>query len=528
MAVKRCYTGRVELAAHEASEGMGLDTATSAPAAADGAGNEGHVGEACGTGKDRPGRAPAKRASWLVAACTIGLYQLGITLLNMAVFPLFNGVFLEARDISSLSLFVLSLGAYALVSTRPQACRPRQWAAVAAGLYIVGFPVMFAGIRLQSAALLTVGVLLRSMGSIWFGTTVFLQLTSLEIEQGACKAFAALCAGWALSYALELAVGALPLAVQLGMFSLSTLLVMTLSYRPSKWLIERMAASAPISELRITNPRSFLSMGSALFVTLVLLKASFGFAMTFSSVDATPQVTVLACVPALLVACGLLVCGRVGLDALYKAAMLCVLAGFLLVNPLIDSLTGLPALSNVMLRAGSDITRMLAFMLVANLGARNPMAATGVALFVGGANSLGSVVGAQLGILANGVLSHDPALFALLLAAVVFAFVAFNVLSPDVFNFDKTVQEVEEVRPVKQAEQVDSLAHAIETAVGAFSLTPREAEALELLAHGRNTAAIQERMVVSRSTAKTHVRNVYAKLGVHSQQDLIDLVEGLK
>ena len=35
-------------------------------------------------------------------------------------------------------------------------------------------------------------------------------------------------------------------------------------------------------------------------------------------------------------------------------------------------------------------------------------------------------------------------------------------------------------------------------------------------------------MVVSRSTAKTHVRNVYAKLDVHSQQDLINLVEGLK
>ena len=263
-------------------------------------------------------------------------------------------------------------------------------------------------------------------------------------------------------------------------------------------------------------------------MTLILLKASFGFAMTFSSVNATPQTTVLACIPALVVACALLICNRVGLDALYKAAMLCVLAGFLLVNPLIDSLTSIPALSNVMLRAGSDLTRMLVFMIVANLGARNPMAATGVALFVGGANSLGSVAGAQLGLLANDVLARDPALFALLLAMIVFAFVAFNVLAPDVFNFDKTVREVEAVRPVKQTEQVDVLAQACKAAAAIYTLTPREAEALELLAHGRNTAAIQERMVVSRSTAKTHVRNVYAKLGVHSQQDLIDLVEGLK
>lgn len=28
-----------------------------------------------------------------------------------------------------------------------------------------------------------------------------------------------------------------------------------------------------------------------------------------------------------------------------------------------------------------------------------------------------------------------------------------------------------------------------------------------------------------RNTVKTHVANIYAKLGVHSQQELIDLVE---
>jgi len=31
--------------------------------------------------------------------------------------------------------------------------------------------------------------------------------------------------------------------------------------------------------------------------------------------------------------------------------------------------------------------------------------------------------------------------------------------------------------------------------------------------------------VLSRNTVKTHVQNIYAKLGVHSQQELIDLVE---
>ena len=35
----------------------------------------------------------------------------------------------------------------------------------------------------------------------------------------------------------------------------------------------------------------------------------------------------------------------------------------------------------------------------------------------------------------------------------------------------------------------------------------------------------QETLVVSYNTVKTHVSHVYAKLGVHSQQELIDVVE---
>ena len=102
-----------------------------------------------------------------------------------------------------------------------------------------------------------------------------------------------------------------------------------------------------------------------------------------------------------------------------------------------------------------------------------------------------------------------------------------NVLAPAVFDLDETVRTVEEVVVVEPqaASSVDVLAQASARVAADRGLTPREAEALELLAHGRNTQAIMERMVVSRSTAKTHVRNVYAKLEIHSQQELIDIVE---
>jgi len=33
-----------------------------------------------------------------------------------------------------------------------------------------------------------------------------------------------------------------------------------------------------------------------------------------------------------------------------------------------------------------------------------------------------------------------------------------------------------------------------------------------------------EKLFISKNTVKTHVKNIYAKTGVHSQQELIDFV----
>ncbi|WP_418864523.1 response regulator transcription factor [Slackia exigua] len=58
-----------------------------------------------------------------------------------------------------------------------------------------------------------------------------------------------------------------------------------------------------------------------------------------------------------------------------------------------------------------------------------------------------------------------------------------------------------------------------------YLLTHKETEVLFLLAKGNNTAAIQENLYISAGTANTHMRHIYRKLNVHSQQELIDLVE---
>lgn len=61
-----------------------------------------------------------------------------------------------------------------------------------------------------------------------------------------------------------------------------------------------------------------------------------------------------------------------------------------------------------------------------------------------------------------------------------------------------------------------------------YQLSPRETEIFFLLAKGRNADFIQQSLVISTHTAKTHIANIYRKLEVHSSQELLDLVEAFR
>lgn len=58
-----------------------------------------------------------------------------------------------------------------------------------------------------------------------------------------------------------------------------------------------------------------------------------------------------------------------------------------------------------------------------------------------------------------------------------------------------------------------------------FGLTPREGEVIVLLAYGRTLSIIARDLQIAKGTARTHIENIYRKLDVHKQQELIDLVE---
>jgi DNA-binding CsgD family transcriptional regulator len=66
-----------------------------------------------------------------------------------------------------------------------------------------------------------------------------------------------------------------------------------------------------------------------------------------------------------------------------------------------------------------------------------------------------------------------------------------------------------------------------EYAAQLYQLSPREFDVLVLLAKGRSMSYVQEALVVSEGTAKTHIRHIYRKMNVHSRHELVELIESI-
>ncbi len=91
---------------------------------------------------------------------------------------------------------------------------------------------------------------------------------------------------------------------------------------------------------------------------------------------------------------------------------------------------------------------------------------------------------------------------------------------------DGPLAEDEAQPPIDDEPDEESALNARVTHLATESkLTPREVEVFGLLARGRSVPYIRDALVISRETAATHTKHIYAKLGVHSRQELIDLVQ---
>ena len=87
------------------------------------------------------------------------------------------------------------------------------------------------------------------------------------------------------------------------------------------------------------------------------------------------------------------------------------------------------------------------------------------------------------------------------------------------------IEEEQLILPA-QAAPGESRRENVEKIASEYFLTAREVDVLLLLAKGYSQRGIAGKLDVSDNTVRTHMRNLYRKLQIHSRQDAIELVEG--
>lgn len=132
--------------------------------------------------------------------------------------------------------------------------------------------------------------------------------------------------------------------------------------------------------------------------------------------------------------------------------------------------------------------------------------------------ALGPLAGLLLGRFALLVGGLTPAtVYACMLVAVLAVFVAMGA----VFN-ERVLMETMDILPLERRERFQDKCRLI---IERYGLSEREGEIIIMFAKGRNLAYIQDELFISKSTVSTHRQHIYKKLGIHSQQELLDLVQ---
>ena len=99
----------------------------------------------------------------------------------------------------------------------------------------------------------------------------------------------------------------------------------------------------------------------------------------------------------------------------------------------------------------------------------------------------------------------------------------------DVAGSDKNISP--NAYPEELSEATDRLAYidpielTCDRLAREYHLTERETEVLAQLARGRTNTYIAEDLMISPTTVRGHIRNIYSKLDVHKRQELIDLFQ---
>ena len=482
-----------------------------------------------------------EKAGWLyAAACALSLaaFTLSGGILNAVVYSSVAEYFGLARDIATAVGAASFLAIGVVARAWPRALDVRAVSAACLVLLAVEAPLFAAATSACNPALATIALCMRSIARNWalalFAMCLLklgsVRRTALVVVVGMFVGQVVGSGGWS----------AVDPAVALGLVSALVAAPMLWCAVESRDAFATLSACESASVLELTNPRSFLGASNGLFQCAFLFACAGGFALAFNEVDNVPLATnVMSAALVALVLYVVLVRGSRQEDTLFSFSVMLVMAGFLLV-PFDTAGSGTAA--NSLINLGENCFDVLMYLVVASIGRRNLFAALPVFCFARCVSQLGTDVGAMAGHASNAASSGSESIAMAFALAFVFAFFGFLWVKFRAFSFSDVISGIERVEashvaacaaataetdsdqlePEQSAETIDDRCERIGLARG---LTPREREIFAMLAKGRNGRFIMEHYVISRNTVKSHIKHIYAKLDVHSQQELIDMVE---
>ena len=231
---------------------------------------------------------------------------------------------------------------------------------------------------------------------------------------------------------------------------------------------------------------------------------------------------------------------RLNADAVFLVATILVVAGLILVpTTAFIFVPYVVVLANSLMHAGAACLDLMVVLFVVYYASRNKSMAPQLAAYMVALKWFGIELGVLMGHLLNVLITQSGTLLFWASFVLTLAFVSFCLIVAKKVNFMRVMEgmtpalsatqlQVPQASGSADAREPFGMHERCQALAQRRGLTPRETEILELLAAGRTLAVIKDKLVISPNTVRYHTKNIYSKLGVHAQQELIDMVEAVQ
>lgn len=451
----------------------------------------------------------------LTTTSAIALCLCGCTFTyNTCLIPLHALVFAPATDIATLCGIVVFITIAFITYRKPQIVKRGICCVVALCCYFLSVLGYCVYVITFIPALFVIFAVFFYIAIEFF--CLFTMLSCCAIDHK--RLIFCITLGVILAYGGSFLVLGLPQTLQIIVAIILPVLCMPFAYHQSIVAFDTITSREPTAISKIASPKSFLPFSHTLFLFLFLLQASFGYSVYVTEGSLASPWGMLF--PVCIMVLSIIRRGNVSADITFRSVLFIVIAGLLSVA----FAASLPvSVSKELLSLANCGYLIFSWFVLCRVASQNKAASLVVFAWGSCMSEFGIIIGANLANFARAIAQVELISF-----VVVLVLVACILLLTHRFDIDIAIDSI--VPPTTDTSNIvntseEILDHACSYITGHYGLTPREHEIVALLARGRNGVRIQETLVISRNTYKTHIRHIYEKLSVHDQQEVIDLVE---